>query len=152
MAEASVGEELNTDAAALDQVSGRMVPSLTLIGKATEGIHTAGWQGRVLTSLWATKQTNHKSWRNTRVIGAGQNLGGGKDIFNLKNLPHMILMHFPLHRISKESPYPCPSQLPVPRMARIEPSWCGVWGPSPPSSKYLDIQRREDSWRKPSFC
>lgn len=40
MVEESVGEELNTDTAALGQVSGRMVPSLTLIGKATEGIHT----------------------------------------------------------------------------------------------------------------
>lgn len=45
MAEKSVGEELNTDAAALDQVSGRMVPPLTLIGKATEGIHTGRLPG-----------------------------------------------------------------------------------------------------------
>lgn len=45
MAEESVGEELNTGAAALDQVSGRTVPSLTLIGKATEGIHTGKLTG-----------------------------------------------------------------------------------------------------------
>lgn len=43
-----------------------------------------------------------------RVIGAGQNLGGGKYVFNLKKLPHMILIHFPLYQ---QSPHPYPANL-----------------------------------------